>query len=301
MGAKTTRTNQSVKNATFSIVAQVIQQVTRLLVRIAFIRVIGEYLGVNGLFSDILTALQLVELGIGPAIAFSLYKPLAEKDTEKVKSLMNLFKKAYRLIGILIIIGGLSLTPFLGFFIMEMPENIPNLHIIYWIFVFDTGLSYFYSYYRTLLVSDQKKYKDILIQMGVIVSVAILQIILIYVTRSYMWYLAAQIAGTLLTNFIASRVALKDYPYLKDKEVKKLDDGTFGEIRKNVVAMVFHKVGSIIRDATDNLLISKYVGLVMTGIYSNYLMITKALSSLIGQMFSAVSSSVGNLHVTIRR
>ena len=295
---KMQRTKQSVKNAAFSIGAQLIQQLIKLLVRIAFIRVIGEYLGVNGLFTDILTTLQLVELGIGPAIAYSLYKPLANNDTNKVKALMNLFRKAYRAIGTFILIAGVAFTPFYGFFINEMPENIPNLNIIYWIFVFDTGISYFYSYYRTLLVSDQKKYLDISIQTGVTVCISIIQIVLIYVTRNYMWYLGAQIVGTILTNFIASRIAMKQYPYLKEKEVEKLDDETFGEIKKNVVAMVFHKVGSIIRDATDNLLISKYIGLVMTGIYSNYLMITKALTTLINQIFSAVVSSVGNLHVT---
>ncbi len=300
MKEQTTRTKQSVKNATLSIVAQVTQQLMKLVVRIAFIRVIGEYLGINGLFTDILVALQLVELGIGPAISFSLYKPLAEDNKEKVKSLMLFFKKAYRLIGLFVLIVGLGLTPFLGFFIMEMPKDIPlsTLHIIYWIFVFDTSISYFYSYYRTLLVSDQKKYKDILIQMGVSIAVTITQIALIYITRNYICYLIAQVVGTILTNFIASRVALKEYPYLKEKNVEKLDDGTFGEIKKNVLAMVFHKVGSIIRDATDNLLISKYIGLVLTGIYSNYLMITKALTTLINQMFSAVLSSVGNLHAT---
>ncbi len=110
------RTKQSVKNATFSIGAQLIQQLMKVLVRIAFIRVIGqEYLGINGLFADILAALQLVELGIGPAIAYSLYRPLSCGDTEKVKSLMSLFKKAYRVIGIFIIIAGLAIMPFLRF------------------------------------------------------------------------------------------------------------------------------------------------------------------------------------------
>ncbi len=111
------RTSQSVKNATFSIGAQLIQQLMKVLVRIAFIRVIGqEYLGINGLFADILAALQLVELGIGPAIAYSLYKPLSSGDTEKVKSLMALFKKAYRFIGIFIILAGLLIMPFLRIF-----------------------------------------------------------------------------------------------------------------------------------------------------------------------------------------
>lgn len=293
------RTKQSVKNATFSIGTQLTQQLMKIIVRIAFIRVIGQdYLGVNGLFADILAALQLVELGIGPAIAYSLYKPLSCNDTEKVKSLMKLFKTAYRFIGIFILVVGVAFMPFYGFFINEVPSSVSNLNLIYLMFVVDTAISYFNSYYRTLLVSDQKKYIDMSIQTGVVFVISILQVAIIYITHNYILYLVAQITATILTNFIASNIAKRQYSYLKEKEVQKLDDGTYKEIKKNVAAMVLHKIGGIIRDSTDNLLISKYIGLIATGIYSNYSMVTKALSSLISQVFSAVLSSVGNLHVT---
>lgn len=298
MTKATTRTGQSMKNASFSMIAQLTQQVLRIIVRIVFIRAIGqELLGINSVFTEILTALQLVELGVGPAMAFSLYKPLAENDKEKVKSLMALFKKAYRAIGTVVLLLGIGFTPFYGFFIKDVPD-IANLNIIYLIFVFDTAVSYFFSYYRTLLISDQKKYIDLSVQMIVIVIVSVLQIILITVTHSYMFYLCLQVIGTVSTNFIASKIAIKEYPYLKDKDVKKLDKETTGEIKKNIFAMVFHKVGTIVRDATDNLFISKYISLAISGVYSNYSMITKALSTLIGQLFNAVLSSVGNLNIT---
>ena len=298
METKTTRTKQSIKNASFSMGSQILQQVLRILVRIVFIRKIGqEYLGLNSVFTEILTALQLVELGIGPAMAYSLYKPLAENNTQKVKSLMKLFKKAYRIIGSIILLGGIAFTPFYGFFINEIPD-IPNLNLIYIIFVLDTAISYFYSYYRILLVSDQKKYLDTIIQTTVITIISIIQISVIAITKNYMIYLITQVIGTIATNYIASRVALRQYPYLKEKNVEKIDNDTFGEIKKNVFAMVFHKIGSIVRDATDNLFISKYIGLAISGIYSNYSMITKALTTLISQIFTAVLSSVGNLHVT---
>lgn len=298
MEKKPTRTKQAIKNASFSMGAQLLQQILRILVRIVFIRKIGqEYLGLNSVFTEILTALQLVELGIGPAMSYSLYKPLSENNTEKVKSLMSLFKKAYRIIGVIILLGGIAFTPFYGFFINERPD-IPNLNLIYIIFVVDTAISYFYSYYRILLVSDQKKYLDITIQTSIITVISIIQMSLIAITHNYILYLIVQVLGTILTNFIASRVAMKQYPYLSQKEVQKLDDGTYFEIKKNVFAMVFHKIGTIVRDATDNLFISKYIGLAISGIYSNYSMITKALTTLISQVFTAVLSSVGNLHVT---
>ena len=291
------RTKQSIKNASFSLICQIIQLAVQLVTRVFFIRTIGrEYLGLNSLFTDLLIALQLVELGIGPAISYSLYKPLANNDTEKVKSLMRIFKIAYRVIGFFILTIGLAFTPFYRFFIKEI-QNIPNLNLIYILFVINTAISYFYSYYRTLLISDQKKYIDISIQTGITSAYSIIQVIILLLTHNYIFYLVAQIIGTVLINFTASRIALKQYPYLKEKEIGKLDSETSEEIKKNIFAMIFHKVGSIIRDATDNLLISKYIGLAITGMYSNYSMITKALANIINQIFAAVLSSVGNLHV----
>lgn len=292
------RTKQSIKNASFSLICQGVQLVFQLITRVFFIRIIGrEYLGLNGLFTDLLTALQLVELGIGPAIAFSLYKPLAENDKEKVKTIMNLFKKAYRIIGAVVFTLGLVFLPIYPYLIKDIP-NIDNLNLIYMLFVFNTSISYFYSYYRTLLISDQKKYIDISIQTGITLIYSIAQILTLYFTHNYIYYLLLQICGTILINFIASRIALKEYPYLKEKDVQKLDNHTSTEIKKNLLSMVFHKVGSIVRDSTDNLLISKFIGLAITGLYSNYSMITKALSNIVNQIFAAVVSSVGNLHVT---
>ena len=295
---KMQRTKQSVKNASFSLICQAVQLVVQMVTRVVFIQVIGkEYLGLNGLFTDLLTALQLVELGVGPAIAYSLYKPLAENDKEKIKSLMNLFKKAYMFIGVFIIVVGIFFTPFYRFFINEVPD-IQHLDLIYLLFVLNTAISYFGSYYRTLIISDQKKYIDTLVHTGTVSAVSIAQMGILFLTHNYILYIIAQIVGTILINIILSRIALKQYPYLKEKQVEKLDKESYGEIKKNIFAMVFHKVGSIIRDATDNLIISKYIGLAITGMYSNYSLITKALSNIINQIFSAVLSSVGNLHVT---
>lgn len=292
------RTKQSVKNASFSLMCQAFQLIFQMLTRVFFIKTIGkDYLGLNSVFTDLLTALQLVELGIGPAIAYSLYKPLAENDKEKVKSIMNLFKNAYRIIGSIVLILGFAFTPFYRFFINET-TNIQNMDLIYILFVINTGISYFYSYYRTLLISDQKKYLDILIQTGITSIYLIAQIVILYLTHNYILYVLMQILGTILINLTASKVALKQYPYLKSKDIEKLDKGTTQEIKKNVFAMVFHKVGSIVRDATDNLLISRYIGLAVAGMYANYSMITKSLSNIINQIFAAVLSSVGNLHAT---
>jgi len=205
--------------------------------------------------------------------------------------------KNIRIIGVIILTAGFAFTPFYKSFISGT-GNIENMDLIYILFVINTGISYFYSYYRTLLISDQKKYLDVLIKTGITALFAILQIVVLYLTHNYIFYVVMQICATLLINIMASKVALKHYPYLKSKDVQKLDKETTHEIKKNVVAMIFHKVGGIIRDVTDNLLISKYIGLAVSGMYANYLMITKAVTGIITQIFAAVLSSVGNLRVT---
>lgn len=297
MNKNKSRSQQSIKNASFSFVCQLLQLAVQLITRIFFIRTIGrEYLGLNSLFTDMLTMLQLVELGIGPAIAYSLYKPLADDDTEKVKSIMRIFKKAYYIIGVLILVLGIGFTPFVGFFI-DKDINIPNIGIIYILFVINTGVSYFFSYYRTLLISDQKKYLDISIQTIVTIICLVAQIFILCYTKNYLLFVIAHIFNTILTNVIAARVTIKNYPFLKDKNVKKLDKTIGSQIKKNIFAMMFHKIGGIMRDATDNLLISKFLGLAITGMYSNYSMIIKALTTIITQLFAAVLSSVGNLNV----
>ena len=152
------RTKNSIINLITAFIGQIFGVAISFLTRMIFVKYLSsEYLGINGLFTNILTMISLAELGVGSAMVYSLYKPIAEENTEKIKSLMNLYKKAYRIIGIVILTLGIGFTPFYRYLISEVP-NIPNLDIIYILFVINTGISYFYSYKRSLIICDQKKY-----------------------------------------------------------------------------------------------------------------------------------------------
>ena len=152
------RTKLSIINLTVAMTGQVIGIIISFIARIYFIKILGaEYLGINGLFTNLLAMISLVELGIGPAIVFSLYKPLAESDVQKVKALMFLYKRVYVIIGSIIFVIGLSITPFLHFFIKDMPD-ISNLRLIFVLFLFNSSISYFYSYKRNLIIADQNRY-----------------------------------------------------------------------------------------------------------------------------------------------
>lgn len=155
-----TRTKNSMKNITFSILGQTSDIVLSFVVRTIFIYYLGaEYLGINGLFINILSLLSLAELGIGSAITYSLYEPLANNNSKKIKGIMSIFKKTYISIAGFILLAGLLLLPFLDFFIRDMPD-ISNIRMIYLIFLLNSAVSYLFSYKRALIIADQKKYID---------------------------------------------------------------------------------------------------------------------------------------------
>ena len=292
------RTKSSIKNLIYAFTGQGAGIIISVLARLVFVKVLtAEYLGLNGLFSNILSMLSLVELGVGPAMTFSLYKPLAEKNAEKIKSLMNLYKNTYRVIGCVMLIIGISITPFLPYLIDEMPD-ISNINVIYIFFVINTSISYFYSYKRSLIISDQKSYLATLYRYACYFILNVIQIVVLIITKNYELYLIAQILMTFTENVIVSKKADKLYPYLREKNIKKLSKEDTNPIKKNITAMVAHKVGGIVVNSTDNLIISKFVGLVAVGIYSNYYLITNALNTVCTQIFTSITASVGNLCAT---
>ena len=292
------RTKSSIKNLIVAFIGQAFGVAISFVARLIFVRILTkEYLGLNGLFTNILTMLSLVELGVGQAIIYSLYKPLATNDQEKIKSLMQLFKKVYRIVGIVILLLGFITLPFYKNLINEVP-NIKNLDLIYLLFVANTSISYFYSYKRSLIISDQKRYIATIYRYGFYFLLNVVQIIFLLLTHNYIVFLIIQILFTWLENVFVSLKANKMYPYLKEKNIQKLDDKEYKKIKQNVFAMFFHKIGIVVVNSTDNILISKYIGLVALGIYSNYYLIINALEIIIIQFFNAIVASVGNLGAT---
>ena len=293
------RAAASIKNSSFSIITQVLTVIINFVVKSIFIYTLGsEYLGINGLFSNIITMLSLADLGIGIAIPYSLYKPLSMENHEKIKSLMHFYKKIYNVIGIAVLIIGFSITPFLPFLIKEMPENIPHIYLIYMMFVTHSASSYFFVYKKFLIDADQKGYITSKITFFFSTALSIIQIVLLILTHNFILYLGSSIVMVILQNIYISKKAEKLYPYLKEKNVQEIDNKEYKEIKKNVSSLFIYKIGSVIMNGTDNIVISKIIGLVMVGIYSNYLMIINSIYNILNQIFNAITSSIGNLVVT---
>lgn len=293
------RTINSLKNIITGFFGQFVQLGISFVNRIVFVRCLSEaYLGVNGLFTNVLSMLSLAELGISSAISYALYKPLAYKDNSKIASLMKFYANAYRIIGCVIAAVGLSLVPFLNKIVADPGSIKEDIRIVYLFFLMNTVLSYFYSYKTTLITADQKSYLISTISYIVLFFQTIIQIIILFLTKNYLLYLICQSIGTLITNILLAKAADKYYPIIKQKSVKKLSLEDKRSLFSNIKALMIIKISGVLVNSTDNIIISatKGLGLISTGIASNYTLLTTTLSSVINQIFTGITASVGNVN-----
>lgn len=291
-----TRTKNVSINMLTGVICQFLAMIANFVSRTVFIKTLGaNYLGVNGLFSNILTIFSFAELGIGNAIVFSLYNPIALGNREKIVSLMDLYKKCYRAVGIFIAVGGACLTPFIGYIIKNKPDIPENLIVLYWLFLINNVVSYFFVYKGSLITADQKNYIVLIITQVVHIIQIATQIAFLYVTHNYILYLVLQVVSTLISNLAISVVANRLYPYLKQKAVR-ISREEQKDIFKNVRALALYRFGSVILTGTDNILISILVGIREVGLVSNYSLLCGYCNAFLEKITGAFTASVGNLN-----
>lgn len=290
------RTSNSIKNISTALIGQFLGIIVSFVSRAIFIKYLGmEYLGVSGLFANILSILSLAELGIGSAIIYKLYKPLALKNYKEVKILMNFYKTTYTIIGIIVLSIGLSIVPFLDYIIKDKP-NIDNLTLIYLLYLLNSVCSYFYIYKKSLIIADQKNYITTMYKYGFYIMLNIVQTMILMVSNNFYLFLIIQIIATMLENIFLSKRADKMYPFLRQSTKEKLPLETKNEINRNIRAMMLHRIGGVIVKGTDNIIISSFVGVVWVALYSNYYLIINSVNIITNQIFSAVTASIGNLN-----
>lgn len=295
------RIKNTIRNTLFGVGGQLLSQLLAFVYRTVFIHYLSSnFLGVQGLFSNILSLLSLAELGIGNALTFSMYKPLAQKDTRKVQALMGYYAKAYHLIAGIVAVVGLSLAPFLDFLIKEVPAEINHLQLIYLLYVFDSVASYCLIYKQSIIKADQKTYICTLYTNVFTIIRYIMQMVFLILMKgrgegSFICILVIQVLFTLTTNIFLSAKASRLYPYIDEIKKERLQVSERKEINNKVRAMMMHKIGSVVVNATDNLLISKFVGLIEVGLYSNYRLLINMIMGIVQQFSQAIVPSIGNL------
>lgn len=292
--SSTSRTAQSLKNIFSGIGSQLFLTIISFYTtRIIKLSLGFEYLGLNGVFGNVISLLSLTELGIGTAIVFALYKPLAENDTELICSLMRFYRNAYRIIAAVVFSIGLLLLPFLKLFV-HTTLSMDYVRISFLLFVVNSALSYLLSYKRNLIYADQKNYIITLYSLTFSFVSKIGQLVVFSITKNYLLYLCVTIVCTVGLNLLLSWKADQMYPFLNKTDVSPLSSDIKSMLITKVKAVFLHSIGSKVVFATDNILIAYFLGVATVGKYTAYMTIVTFISSLTQQFLSGITSSVGN-------
>lgn len=298
MGNSRSRSANGMRNATASLVVSLVTLVFSFVGRTVFVRCLSaEYLGLNGLFSNVLSLLSLAELGVGGALNYALYAPLRDGDTGKVQALMRMYRHVYIVIGVAIFALGAALTPLIPSLIKDAPAGIPegSIQLYYLLQVLGTAVTYLFAHRRALLVCDQREYVSTLSTGACRIITTILQVIVLYATGSYLAYLLVMIACAFAENVFIAHTANRLYPYLRRPGAPQLDGDELRTIRRNVPAIFLHNVGGMAVFATDNIIISKFIGIAEVGVFSNYSLLLTTANTLISKLLTSLQASIGNL------
>ncbi len=298
--AATSRTKNSSLNLATTFGQQLLNLVLRFAVRTVFVYTLGKsYLGINGLFADILSMLSLTEFGFDAAIGFKLYRPLVERDERTIRMYLRFFKQVYRVVSGVILGLGLLLIPVLPVLIKDydrLGELGINAVLIYVIYLLQSVSSYLFFAYRSAIIkADQKSYILNVVSGLVDIVMSLVQIAILLIWHNYIVYIMALIGFNIVRNLISARIAAARYPNYFAGETDALPRQEIKELFKDCSALFVFKVDNVIVKATDNLVLSSFRGLAMVGEYSSYLLLYTSLKSILTRMYEAVKASMGNL------
>lgn len=253
-----------------------------------------EYLGIQGLFSNILQLFSLAELGIGSAILYSMYKPFAEHDSRKISALVRFYSKVYHLLALLVLIMGFCFYPFIGWLVdvSEVPADV-NLTVVYFLFVLQSVVSYLFVYRQSLLSADQRNHVVSLFNCGLLLTSYVIRSIVLACTKNFELVLLSDIVTNLVLNGLFSLWITRRYgSVFRCKEELPREEKM--AIFKNTGGLLCHKIGSVVVTSTDNIVLTKFVSLVATGIYSNYATIVLAITNLANRVLSGLIPTIAN-------
>lgn len=292
--AKIDRTKNAVRNIFFGVLLKIYQIVVPFAMRTAMIYFMGvQYLGLNSLFTSVLQVLNLAELGVGSAMVYSMYKPIAEDDEATICALMKLYRTYYRVIGLVIAVVGFILTPFIPYLIKsDVPAGL-NIYLLYILNLGATVLSYWlFAYKNSILQAHQRT--DVVSKVAIITNTVQYgaQIVVLFAFHNYYLYVIVALATQALTNIVTAVCANKLYPQFKPKG--SVDKAQVQRINQRIRDLFTSKIGGIIYDSADTIVVSAFLGLTLLAVYQNYFYILNSISGLITVVFSACTAGIGN-------
>jgi O-antigen/teichoic acid export membrane protein len=288
------RTRRAFVNIIWGFIEKMITLICPFIIRTIMIYKLGnEYLGLNGLFTSILQVLSLAELGFGDAIVFSMYKPIIENDNKMLSALLNLYKKVYRIIGMVILCVGLLILPFITKFVKGGYPSEVNIYVLYCIYLFNTVISYFlFAYKESLLKAHQRNDVNSRILSGCNIVMYVLQIIVLLLFSNYYLYIVIMPVTTIVLNCVRSLFVKKMYPQIVcEGHIEK--DAVIG-LSKRIIGLTLNKLAQVCRNSFDSIIISSFLGLVILARYQNYYYIISALTVMVSIITTAVGAGIGN-------
>lgn len=263
----------------------------------AIIRIFGiNYLGLNSLFTSIISTLNLAELGFSSAVVFFMYKEIAEENSEKICALLQYFKRVYQIVGIVVLTFGLALMPFLRYLIKkDVPTDI-NIYVIYLLTLSATVLSYFlFAYKNSIITAFQKESVLYKIRAIVLLTESIVQILTVFVLKNYYCYIAVTILAAAANNIIADHYVRTHYPEYKARG--KISKDERRAISEKIKGLLCYKIGGAMVSNSSSIVISTFLGLVVSGIYGNYHYVLTLLFGLLAVYYSSFRAGLGNCFV----
>ena len=296
-----TRSQNSFLNMVTGVGSSLLLILLNFVTRTVFVRTLGtDYLGLEGVFSNILTVLSLANLGFGTAIAYKLYKPIEENDRRRIQLLMKLYRQVYRIIGCVIAVLGLCLIPFLPYLAKDY-DRLAHLGLngvtIFLLYLFNSVSSYwFFAYKNAFVAATQKSYLLTLAGYAVSVCNCLVQILVLVCARSFVLYLLTIIGFTILQNLLNAFICDRRHPYLREKVEGSVDRQEIRDILKDCSVLLLHRVNDVVINSSDVIVLSVMAGLQHVGLYAQYLMVKRQLSSLLVTITNSVQASLGSLY-----
>ena len=292
---KRSRTEFATLNTSIALAIQPFSVIIGFINRTIFVSILGvTYLGLSSYLTSIVSILSLAELGIGEAMSYALYSPLVREEHGKINAFMILFKKLYRIIGVSIFVFGGILSLFLPNLIKDYTIN-SELYWIFFLFIFNSGSSYFFAYKRTLLYVDQRNYVMNLINFGLNTLRVFLQIAILIFTQNFIFYLLIETILNIIGNVIMSYIVDRLYNYLYNEEITPINQEEKEKFIRNIKGNTLGSIGAKIVFQTDSILMAKFINLATIGIYGNYTYVLGFVAMLVNTVMGSITSSIGNL------
>lgn len=298
-----TRTQNSILNFLTGTWGGLLGIVLNFATRTVFIRTLGtSFLGIEGLFSNILSMLSLTELGFGAAIVFKLYKPIEEKNQQRIRVLLKLFRRVYQVIGLSIIVLGLCLIPFLPDLVKDY-EKFDQLGLnavfVFLLYLFGSASSYwFYAYKTSFMEANQKTYILTIVNYVVTLANSLTQILVLLLWHNFIIYLIVQLAFPLLRNLIDAFLCDRFFPVARERTREHISRAELKDFFKDCSSLMLYRINDTVINASDNVILSAMAGLDTVGLYANYLAVKSSIRTLLINFSTAIRASLGSIYTT---